>query len=94
MGDSANRRGGRTRRDGAHAPGRPRGGKVKRTICLSVEASTRLDVHAVGLGLDVSAIVEQLVDRHLRRFVLQDRGGPGIGAGEGGLPPASGDHPE
>lgn len=47
--------------------------KVKRTIVLTPEASRRLDVHAVGLGLDVSAVVERLILDQLRRFQLHDR---------------------
>lgn len=49
--------------------------KVKATIHLSVEASQRLTVHAAMLGLDRSALVEQLIRDHLRRFVVSDRGG-------------------
>jgi hypothetical protein len=76
----------RPRRDAAHPPGRPSARKVKRTIVLTREASRRLDVHAVGMGLDVSAVVEQLVEAHCRRFVLTDRGGgeaPPAGEGIG-----------
>jgi hypothetical protein len=49
--------------------------KVKSTIHLSVEASQRLTVHAAMLGLDRSALVEQLIRDHLKRFVVSDRGG-------------------
>lgn len=51
------------------------GEKVKATIHLSVEASQRLTVHAAMLGLDRSALVEQLIRDHLKRFVVSDRGG-------------------
>lgn len=51
------------------------GDKVKSTIHLSVEASQRLTVHAAMLGLDRSALVEQLIRDHLKRFVVSDRGG-------------------
>lgn len=58
---------------GTFPPGGKRSKKVKRTICLSVEASRRLDVHALGLGVDVSQVVESYV-LSLTRFVLSDRG--------------------
>lgn len=51
------------------------GEKVKATIHLSVEASQRLTIHAAMLGLDRSALVEQLIRDHLKRFVVSDRGG-------------------
>ena len=41
--------------------------KVKSTIHLSVEASQRLDIHGTMMGLDRSALVEKLVNDHLRR---------------------------
>ena len=50
--------------------------KVKSTVHLSVEASQRLDIHATMMGLDRSALVEKLINDHLRRFVVSDRGGP------------------
>ena len=50
--------------------------KVKSTIHLSVEASQRLDIHATMMGLDRSALVERLINEHLRRYVVSDRGGP------------------
>lgn len=49
--------------------------KVKSTIHLSVEASQRLDIHATMMGLDRSALVERLINDHLRRYVVSDRGG-------------------
>ena len=49
--------------------------KVKATIHLSLEASQRLTVHAAMLGMDRSALVEQLIKENLRRFVVSDRGG-------------------
>lgn len=49
--------------------------KVKATIHLSLEASQRLTVHAAMLGLDRSALVEQLIRENLKRFVVSDRGG-------------------
>lgn len=50
--------------------------KVKSTIHLSVEASQRLDIHGTMMGLDRSALVEKLINDHLRRYVVSDRGGP------------------
>jgi hypothetical protein len=67
---------GKTRkRQTGKAGARPGGAKVKATIHLSVEASQRLSVHAAMLGLDRSELVEQLINLHLRRFVVSDRGG-------------------
>lgn len=55
--------------------------KVKSTIHLSVEASQRLDIHATMMGFDRSALVEKLINDHLRRYVVSDRGGAGGQAG-------------
>jgi hypothetical protein len=49
--------------------------KVKATIHLSVEADQRLSVHATMLKMDRSELVESLIQQHLRRFVVSDRGG-------------------
>lgn len=49
--------------------------KVKSTIHLSVEASQRLDIHATMMGFDRSSLVEKLINDHLRRYVVSDRGG-------------------
>ena len=51
--------------------------KVKSTIHLTVEASQRLDVHAamMGPGTDRSSLIEHLINTHLRRYVVSDRGG-------------------
>ena len=54
---------------------RPGGSKAKCTIHLSIEASQRLDIHATMMGLDRSALVEKLINDHLRRYVVSDRGG-------------------
>jgi hypothetical protein len=65
-------------------PMRPAAPKVKATIHLSVEASQRLDIHATMMGFDRSGLVEKLINDHLRRYVVSDRGGPESGtAGEG-----------
>jgi len=67
----------------AKAATRPTAPKVKATIHLSVEASQRLDIHATMMNLDRSALVEKLINDHLRRYVVSDRGGPdGTAAGE------------
>ncbi len=55
--------------------------KVKATIHLSVEADQRLSVHATMLKLDRSELVESLINQHLRRFVVSDRGGPEVASG-------------
>jgi hypothetical protein len=59
----------------AAAATRPAASKVKCTIHLSIEASQRLDIHATMMGFDRSALVEKLIGDHLRRYVVQDRGG-------------------
>jgi hypothetical protein len=61
---------------------RPAALKVKSTIHLSVEASQRLDIHATMMGFDRSALVEKLINDHLRRYVVSDRGGDGNAGGE------------
>jgi hypothetical protein len=69
------------KRSAAKAATRPAASKVKATIHLSVEASQRLTVHAAMMGMDRSELVEKLVNDHLRRFVVSDRGGAGEAAG-------------
>jgi hypothetical protein len=49
--------------------------KVKATIHLSGEADKRLSVHAAMMEMDRSALVEKLINDHLRRYVVSDRGG-------------------
>jgi hypothetical protein len=49
--------------------------KVKATIHLSAEADKRLSVHATMMEMDRSELVESLIQHHLRRFVVSDRGG-------------------
>ena len=63
------------KRAGGKAPTRQASVKQKTTIHLSVEASQRLTVHAAMMGLDRSALVEKLINDHLRRYVVSDRGG-------------------
>jgi hypothetical protein len=69
------------KRMAAKPPVRPTASKVKSTIHLSVEASQRLDIHATMLGFDRSALVEKLINDHLRRYVVSDRGGGESAAG-------------
>ena len=59
----------------AKTASKPAAVKVKSTIHLSVEASQRLDIHATMMGFDRSALVEKLINDHLRRYVVSDRGG-------------------
>jgi hypothetical protein len=49
--------------------------KVKSTIHLSREADQRLDIHCTMMGYDRSGLVEKLINDHLRRYVVSDRGG-------------------
>jgi len=61
--------------------------KVKSTIHLTLEASQRLDVHVamMGPGTDRSSLIEHLINTHLRRYVVSDRGGS-----DGSAEPAAG----
>jgi hypothetical protein len=54
--------------------------KAKSTFHLTVDASRRLDIHATMVGLDRSCVVEQLINQHLRRFYVFERGGEEQGA--------------
>lgn len=63
------------KRGAAKMPARPASTKVKATIHLSIEASQRLDIHATMMDMDRSALVEKLINDHLRRYVVSDRGG-------------------
>ena len=66
----------------AKTPARQTVSKVKSTIHLSVEASQRLDIHATMMAMDRSALVEKLINDHLRRYVVSDRGGDGAASEE------------
>jgi hypothetical protein len=70
------------KRMAAKAATRPAISKVKATIHLTVDASQRLDIHATMMGLDRSALVERLINEHLRRYVVSDRGGQETAGGE------------
>lgn len=71
------------RRTSGKAAIRKDGGKVKTTISLSADASRRLAVHAAMTDADKSEVVEQLIQTHLRRYVVSDRAGIGAGDSEG-----------
>ncbi len=76
MSESAELKHGQTRkRAAAKTPARQATTKAKSTIHLSIEASQRLTIHAAMLGMDRSELVESLITKHLRRFVISDRGG-------------------
>jgi hypothetical protein len=67
----------------AKAPVKQSVSKVKSTIHLSLEASQRLDIHCTMMGFDRSEMVEKLINDHLRRYVVSDRGGAaGMASGE------------
>jgi hypothetical protein len=78
-GDGKSRRA--ARRPAARTAAGQGAAKVKATIRLSVEADQRLSVHAAMTGMDRSELVEKLIRDHLRRYVVQDRGGPDGDAG-------------
>jgi hypothetical protein len=58
----------------AKAVARQAAPKVKTTVHLSAEASERLGIHAVKMRMDRSELVEWLIQQHLRRYVVSDRG--------------------
>jgi hypothetical protein len=75
--DSSGQQAGKARRRQSGKPAdRPSVMKVKSTIHLSLEASQRLDIHCTMMGFDRSELVEKLINDHLRRYVVSDRGGP------------------
>lgn len=64
------------KKQASKASGRLSAKKVKSTIHLTPEASQRLDVHVamMGQGTDRSSLIEHLINTHLRRYVVSDRG--------------------
>jgi hypothetical protein len=53
---------------------RPSAGRPKKvSFYLSPEALKRIGIHATMMDTDRSAVVEQLVNEHLRRWVVSDR---------------------
>ena len=76
MADTAEGGSGKNRkRAAAKATSIQTAGKVKATIHLSGEADKRLSVHATMMEMDRSELVEKLINEHLRRYVVSDRGG-------------------
>jgi hypothetical protein len=76
MSESLDSGSGKTRkRSAGKLPSRQAVSKVKSTIHLSVEASQRLDIHCTMMGFDRSGMVEKLINDHLRRYIVSDRGG-------------------
>ncbi len=71
------------KRSAAKPSSRGAASKIKATIHLSIEASQRLTVHAAMVGMDRSELVESLIQQHLKRFVVSDRGG--AEGGNGGI---------
>lgn len=53
----------------------PTAGKTKVTVYLTAEAAKNLRVHAAGENLDRSAVVEQLINTHLKTWWLSRRHG-------------------
>lgn len=70
------------KRSAAKVASIPAAAKVKATIHLSSEADKRLSVHATMMDMDRSELVEKLINDHLRRYVVADRGGPDDAASE------------
>jgi hypothetical protein len=62
------------RRRAVRPSARPAAERVKSTICLPLETSRRLTIFAAMTGCDRSEVVAGLIEEHLRRFVVQDRG--------------------
>ena len=62
------------KRAAAKASERKPASKYKATLLLSHEASQRLSIHAAMMGEDRSALVDRLINEHLRRYVVSDRG--------------------
>jgi hypothetical protein len=82
MAESMEAANGKARKRQAAKPATVQGAaKVKTTIHLSVEASERLGIHAIKMGMDRSELVEWLISQHLRRYIVSDRGGPDGSAG-------------
>jgi hypothetical protein len=79
--ETAGQETGKPRKRGAAKPvARPTISKVKSTLHLSREASIRLDIHCAMMDMDRSELVESLINQHLRRFVVSDRGGQDVAA--------------
>jgi plasmid stability protein len=55
------------------AKDRPRTGRTRVTLDLGDELTRRLRVHGMQTGRSESALVRELLERHLPRYVVQDR---------------------
>ena len=76
MSDTSEAIGGKTRKKvSAKGATRQAATKIKVTFHISVEADQRLDIHRTMMGLDRSELVEKLINEHLRRYFVSDRGG-------------------
>jgi hypothetical protein len=51
---------------------------IKVSVYLSPESAERLGIHGVKTRLTQSAIVDGLIQEHLRRFVVSDRAKPSV----------------
>jgi hypothetical protein len=66
----------RTRREEVKRDGRKHTRKHKCTIILSAEAHYLLEAHKSGSGRERSAIVDELIRTHCRRYTIHDNGEP------------------
>lgn len=48
--------------------------RVKTAVVLGSDTYRRLSIHCAAENRTASEVVAELIDRHLRRYVLQDRG--------------------
>lgn len=69
------------RRRVGESAGPREGAKVKKTVSLTIETARRLGVHAKMTGRTDSDVAESILSAGLRRFRVQDHGGPGAEAG-------------
>jgi hypothetical protein len=67
------------RRQVAKAPRHEEEKPLKLSIYLTPAAARRLGVHCTMERMSQSAVVEELINEYLRRYVVQDRGRPGGG---------------
>ncbi len=59
------------------------GGKVRaKNLAISAESRERLALEALRSGATEGAIVDGLIDRHLRRYAIVDRGDRTAAAGD------------
>jgi hypothetical protein len=60
---------------GDKSPARHGAEKTKVSFYLSVDAARKLGVHALWMDKDRSQLVEELIQTHLREFIVSHRGG-------------------